>query len=379
MRQLLLPSTLAALALVPAAQAFEIAGDAWSMKIEPRIQSWLEIGSTSANSTDVDPFSGVVTDDAQSFNFRIRRARLYFKGSHQDGWNFEVEMNADNIASTSGGNAGNDVDFAKVYAGKTIESDGIEHNIWWGLYSAGDYGLTTTGAYSSAKLLFPNERTTKIIVPSTSGVGVGYSIAAGAFGGNLAISESDSKAAGADDDADLFIAARFYTSIDEEKMTGLTESFLGKDGFHHQLGVGINYEMQAGDTSQIAYGIDYLFHMDAWSAQAEFIGSSRDNGTAGNDTDGLAFNVQGGYALPQDNGTVIEPALRLTYVDADTDLDDEDGVLVGEGYASGLYIDAGANYYLDGHGNKFQLALQYFGAEGDGDGFVLRLAHALEF
>ncbi|MDA3962539.1 MAG: porin [Planctomycetota bacterium] len=370
--------TLAALAVIPTAHAFEIAGDAWAMKIEPRIQTWLEIGSTSIDSQDYDPFSGAATEDPQSLNFQVRRARLYFKGKHQEGWNFLVEVSADKIGGKDGSVDGTP-EFAKVRVGKDIESGDIEHSIFWGLFDGDDYGVTSNGAYSSAKLLFPNEKTTKLIVPSNTAVGIGYGLEAGAFGLTASITEGEDKSGVKDDDADLYFAARFFTSIDEDKMTGLTESFAGKDGFNHVLGVGLNYAMLAGDTSAIAYGIDYLFHMDAWSAQAELIGSSQDNGAGSNDTDGLAFNVQGGYALPQENGTVIEPALRLTYVDKDTDNDNESGALINEGKNSGIYVDAGVNYYLDKHNNKFQLALQYFGAEEDGDGFVLRLAHALEF
>ena len=93
--------TLAALAAIPTAQAFDVAGDGWELSIEPRIQSHIEFGATSdANGDDTDPWNGGTTDNPRDVNFFMRRARLYFKGKSDTGWGFSLAIDADHLGES---------------------------------------------------------------------------------------------------------------------------------------------------------------------------------------------------------------------------------------------------------------------------------------
>lgn len=371
--------TLAALAAVPAAQAFDIAGDGWDLSIEPRIQTRIEFASaTNANdSADYDIWAEANTDDPQAFNFYVRRARLYIKGKSDDGFFFGFTLRNDNIGRADAIDETNDnVEINDMFVGKEFESGDVSHSIQFGYDELGDAGPAAE-VDSSSKLLFPNARLSVFL--GNKAVGFQYGMQTSMFGLTAALGEAESKDFGLDDEADIYFAARVYTGLTEDMFLGKRmESFLGEEsgGLKHQAGVSLEWKELGGDDSAVSIGVDYLAHYDQLTGLAEVYSTSFDQA----DRDSLSFLVQGGYAIPLDNGNVVEPAARVTFIDNDTDDDNEAGVLDNEGGASGLYVDVGVNYYLDGHSNKLQAGLQsYSPEEGDGDAIAFRLAHQLDF
>ena len=180
---------------------------------------------------------------------------------------------------------------------------------------------------------------------------------------------------------DWQVGARFETGFSEAAtMKKLTESFLGKEGFHHLLGVAVGALLKAdtadndGEDNTIVFAADYSVHYDALTAVFDF-GFIEE-------TDNSGFSVAAGaaYAFPLEHG-VIEPALRLQLVD----LNEEDtmGAMSPSsnfGDDDGTYAEASLNYYMAGHSNKIQLAVStYSPEEGDGDAVGVRLQHQLNF
>jgi len=366
---------LAAVAAIPtAAQAFEVAGDGWNLAIEPRIQVRAEFGTASDGTNDYDPFTGTMSDDAQAWNFSVRRARVYFKGKSDEGFGFGLTMNMDKMGNKDG-NASNGFDLDDAYITKSMSSDNMKHQLKFGVEQWGDYGMRYVEA-SSSGYLFPNGRL-GVDGSSSETVGLSYSLAAPVFGIDAAIAESGSKTTGADDNSDLFVALRVSTSLKEEWATKIKESYLGKEGFGHVLSLAITSQDQGGDANTTNFGISYTVHYNQISALAEITMGTADNGAA--DTDHMSAVFQGGYAIPLASGKVFEPALRLTMLDNNTDNDDESAPLSGEGGDSGMYVDLGANYYIDGKSNKLQAGLQIFTAEDEGDGVIFRIQHQLDF
>jgi hypothetical protein len=235
---------------------------------------------------------------------------------------------------------------------------------------------------SSSTMLFPNGRLAAEFAGPRS-VGLDYHMSSPVFGISAGIADEADN-----DNNDWHLYARVWTGLTEEwTLAKRSESYLGKDGIGHQLGLGFDFKTDgtdedAGqgtvDDDESVFALDYLIHYNQITALLDLAFISR--GEADGDTSGLIATVQAGFALPQADGKVIEPAIRIQYVDQDDDEDEEMGVLDDEGGESGIYFDAGVNYYLDGHSNKFQAAIQvYAPEEGDGDAFVFRVGHQLDF
>lgn len=367
---------LAIFAAIPATQAFEIAGDGWTFAIEPRIQTRVEIGAVSdAAGDDADAFTGSTTDDPQAINFQVRRARLYMKGKSDTGWSFAFTLNNDKIARKGGAN-GSSLKVQDAYVGKKIKSGDMSHYIQFGFDEQGDFGSVAV-ADSSAKKLFPNGRLSAKLGQGSETVGFGYKLSTEMFGLTASISEGEDKTDGEDDAGDMYFAVRAFTGLGNgvKKRTG---SFLGKEGFEHEAGVSLDYYADSGDEAGMVIMLDYLVHYNEHSGLLEFGMSSWDN-AGGDSTDGSVLVAQYGYAMALASGMIIEPAIRLTMLDKNSDLD-EAGMLTNEGGDDGMYLDIGLNQYLDGHNNKLQYAVQYYSPEEeDGTGLIFRIQHQLEF
>lgn len=370
--------TLAALAMLPAgAHAFEIAAGDWELAIEPRIQTRIAVASASdAAGDDYDIWERRTTENPQAINFFLRRTRLYFKGGHSDGWKFNVTLQADNVGREDDRD-NDDVAVRYAWVGKKFERGDIDHYLQFGLDK---HTAVMADVDSSSKQLFPNGRLAEGYNGPRS-IGIDYALAAPAFGLRTGLADE-----AGDDNNDWHFYARVYTGLTETlTIHKRTESFLGKEGVGHQLGAGVDVKTDGSDATDgtedddfVQFTVDYLLHYHQLSALFDFV--LRDRGEAIGDNSGYIALVQAGWAVPRPSGHVVEPALRLTLVDNDDDNDDEMGVLDREGGDSGFYVDAGVNYYLDGHSNKFQLAVQiYSPEEGDGDAVAVRLNHQLDF
>jgi len=375
--------TLAALAAIPAAQAFEIDAADWELSIEPRIQSWIEFASVSdAAGEDFDPFEGATpppagNEDPTAINFQMRRVRLYFKGSHSDGWKFNITFMADHIGEEEDrDNTGVDVRYAWV--GKKISNGDIDHYIQFGVDKAGPI---IADPDSSSKQLFPNGRLTAGL-NGPRGMDLKYQVTAPVFNLMVDIAEQEDSGFPGSDNGDWWLSARAATGLKEEWQLGKrSESFLGKEGFAHEVGVGVGIRVDGSDDDDAAtvFGVDYNVHYNQLSGNFDFAYATRDTGPS-TDVTSMIVSAQAGYVVNPGEDLLYEPALRVQMVDADTDDDNEMGVLIGEGGASGIYVDAGLNAYVDGHHNKFQAAVQFYSPEdGDGDGFIFRLANQLDF
>ena len=366
--------SLAALALVPAAQAFEIdTGDA-SLSIEPRIQSRIEFASASdAAGNDYDIWDTTSTDP-QSVNMYIRRARLYFKGKAFDNIKFEATLYADEIGAVQRRD-GTGVDFRYATVGWEQKTDDMKHYVRFGLQKqtavAGDFD-------SSSKQLFPNGRLSASYAGPRS-VGLAYFLTAPMF--NLRVGLADEPDSTPTDNNDWHFFARIATGLKEDwALDKRSESFLGKEGFAHEVGLGFDIRSEGSDpdnnSGATVISLDYNVHYNQISGNVDLLLLDQDAGNVS----GQIFLVQGAYAVPLESGAVVEPALRFTLVDNDTDDDNELSVLEEEGGESGTYIDLGVNYYINKHNNKFQAGIQIFSAEdGEGDATVFRIGHQLEF
>ena len=377
--------TLAALAAIPTASAFDIAGEGWELSIEPRIQSRIEFASASdENGDDYDIWERSATDNPQAMNFYMRRARIYMKGKSEDGWKFNFTLSADNIGrSDDNGGASPAVRYAWV--GKEIKADDMKHFISFGL----DKHSSSLDKWdSSSKHLLPNGKLTDEFAGPRS-IGIDYKLSHPLFSVAVGLADEAEGASGDSENNDWYLYARVETGLKEEwTLAKRTESMLGKEGFGHLAGLGFDIKTDGSDAAAgsgvedddaFAINLDYLIHYNQITGLLA-INQTSYGDAFGDDLTSLAIIAQAGFAFPQDNGTVIEAAARISLIDNDTDEDEEQGVLDREGGDSGTYVDLGVNYYLDGHSNKFQAGIQiYSPEEGDGSATAFRIAHQLDF
>ena len=396
MRPTILLPTMAALLAVPTtASAFELAGDEWSLSFEPRIQSRIELASASdENGDDYDIWERSTTENPQAANFYLRRARLYMKGKHQDGWKFNITLSADNLGR--GGDAdGADPTVRYMWVGKDFKAEDMKHSVSFGL----DKHSSSLDMWdSSSKYLLPNAKLVEQYGGPRS-VGINYKLATPIFtiGAGIADEAEGLTFDGTDVDAgsnnnDWLFYARVETGLKEEwTLAKRSESYLGKEGFGHLAGLGFDIKTDGSDEAgagteagledddRMTINLDYLIHYNQITALFALAQTSFGD-AYGDDLSALGLVLQAGYAFPQDNGEVFEVAARISLIDNDMDEDEEQGVLDREGGDSGTYVDLGVNYYLDGHSNKFQAGVQiYSPEEGDGSATVFRLAHQLDF
>ena len=94
-----------------------------SIKFGIRLQSRVEIANASdSDGNDHDIQEDATTDDPQSINFFLPRARLYMKGKYGDGYKFQLTYMGDKIGR-KGANDRGDVGVRYATIGKEIKSD----------------------------------------------------------------------------------------------------------------------------------------------------------------------------------------------------------------------------------------------------------------
>ncbi len=366
----LVPSLAMVAAAMPSLTASEISvGNDVKLRVGLRLQSRVEFADVSNAAGDDASLSGTATDDADQFNMYLRRVRFGVSGSYQDDTRFNLTLMRDNLGRLTGESNNNmTADFAVRYAwvSHAVKSDDMTHTFKFGLdkpfFCAGDID-------SSSRMLFPTNR----VASALSGprrIGLSYVMTHPMVKLGVDLQDANGNA--------LWFSARAETSLNEEWKMRRTESMLGKEGFGHVLGIEVGLRTDDDgndDTDFVQFGIDYNVHFNNITANADFV--MRTWGDSDID-DQMIFSVQGGYAIPLESGHVVEPALRLSYIDFGDD--DPTGLPSFEAVNSGFQVDAGLNYYIKGHNNKLNFAVTHWSADkGDADKTIVRLQHQLNF
>ena len=375
-----------------------------SLRIGLRLQSQVVAASATAVDNagddigDMDIFEGQVypdgsDDDPQSVNIMFRRVRLSFAGTYKDDTFFTVIFDADN----TGRGRSRDINFNTTYlklGHRFHSSDELTHSLWIGQ----DFARFQPSAFQpTASLLFPNVRPIGFVGFNIPGVNLGlhYDVKTPLvhlFAGAVKLdgNEDASDPTTNSNNNDWAFYLRAEGAHDPDALLGrYAESFLGAEGAGYRAGLGVAIKQDGSDNDDGAWAIvaDCLIHYNQLTANLDFAYGVYDNaGDGGDDRKAMGFSAQAGWAIPLDNGLVVEPALRFSWIDLDTTLSDYGNAAIGgRGYTyehggSGTYFDLGFNTYFAGHSHKLQAALQFWSAaKGDADAVVFRLQHQLNF
>ncbi|TVR14112.1 MAG: hypothetical protein EA401_05220 [Planctomycetota bacterium] len=360
----------------PSAVASEIKTENLSVRFGVRLQSRIDIPAAVDNAAgDSVGLDGGAEE--YDFDMYMRRIRLAIRGTYMEDTNYNLTLSADNLGRNGDGdftetvrsNDRMDPTVRYAWVSHRIKSGDLTHTIKFGLDKP---WFVSSDTDSSSRTLFPNGRPLGGQFAGDRTVGLSYRLSAPMvnFGADIMPARNDSR--------NLQITARAETSLQEEWKMRRTESMLGKEGFGHVLGVevGTRTESETDDDGWFQFGIDYNVHWNNITANIDLI--VRNQETAGDSQTQFGFTAQAGYAIPLDTGHVVEPALRIGFFDYDEEGDI--GLATREDVDSGIQVDAGVNYYINGHNNKFQFAISHWSAdEGDAQKTVLRLQHQLNF
>lgn len=400
-----LSKTLSALALlgavIPAAHALSIKDDTVKLGVGIRVQTRATVAdSTGTSGEEYRVQDGTPNAVNDPLDFQVRRARLYLKIGYGDNWKGELAMNADDIDAEGSDSGSRNANVRYAWAQRTFASEGsdIKHQLQFGLFKP--YNNPTDGAMSSSRMLMPTGTlTAELVAPREVGIEYRFEhpmaiIALDLF--NNSESKDSSTADSADEAEGFYYGARAEFSFSKEWfLDKRAESYLGKEG--QGANIGVSYasntdEVDDTDTeTDSALGVDVLFWMNSITAYAEYRQATHSvdpfTGPAPDDVKSTVIVIQGGYAIPLENGCVVEPGIKVQLADFDTD-DDEEGAEYGDGDGenggSGTQVDIGLNYYLDGHNNKIQFAVQLWNGEENAagenaDATIIRLQHQLNF
>ena len=383
-------STVGALALAIAASpayAVAVKDDLVSVGIKGQLQVRAnllnDVNNTAGDSIEYD-----------SAIFSARRARFGLSAQMGDNWKANLIVRGGETVGLVAPGIADPISlfYANVYyTGKT---GSVAHEVGMGL----DKPFTSASSQSSTSYLLPTERITS--AGSTAGnfdprgYGVFYKLTGDFFAAGVSLMNGEN-AVNADGTADGITDGtavangqdKFTYTLRAEFAPGAglwakkMETYAGADG--HSLVIGAEYVNNMGndldeDTSWI--GIDVTGHLNGLSALAE-IKMLENEQPVGDSVKGQYIAIQAGYAFKLNSGYVVEPALRYSLIDNNTDTDEISSYgTVSENGGSGTQIDIGANWYWKGHNNKTQLALQLWSAEeGDADATVLRLQQNFAF
>ena len=402
-----------ALALVVAATpafAVSVKDDLVSVGIKGQLQLRANI----LNDVTYQPAGAAASysQDFDSVTFAARRARFGFSAKMGDNWKGNFIMRAGETAgispnATAGGQPSDSAAVTMYYANVyyTGKTGDIEHEVGMGL----DKPFTGESAISSSAYLLPTERVTSLN-STVRGYGVFYKMTGQFFALGVGLVNGENEVNAANGTAAAPIGAigesryngqdKFTYTVRAEIAPGAKlwtakkqESWAGKEGTQIVLGAEYVNNMgndSVGDSSW--YGVDLTGHWNNLSALIDYRQITNEFGggngalapTAANvieDVDSTALAIQAGWAFNLDSGYVIEPAVRYSMFDANTDNDNEaSNYGTGEYGGSGNSIDLGVNWYWKGHNNKTQLAYQMWSAEdGDGDASIVRLQQSFAF
>ena len=379
---------LAALATAPAAHALSVKDDDLSLGLKLQLQVRAEKSWADGRDGNRYNVSEAVRDsEPDDLDFYVRRARIGFAGTWKGEYKFAYLLRNDNQDKAGTTTAARTPQTHVAYLERLVkqESLGLEHGFKMGL----DYAFFNgaSAAFSSSSFLFPTERATGgMLAPRGAGVAYKLSSKMITWGVDVQNNTGDNVAtAGAGPIGDgsanqgegLFYGTRVqFVPFDSDEKGHMkpVESFLGKDGQGVLISAeyGINQNDNTGlDTTvnTTGYGLEVLGHLNAITALAEWRQTiaKYDNATADDNTNvSTAYIVQIGYALPMGD-QVLEPALRFTRLNAISQTPERSEYGSSEYGGSGYSYDVGVNYYIHGHSNKVQLALQHWRSEGGAD------------
>jgi hypothetical protein len=388
-------TTVAIIALAAAAPtvgAMDVEDKDLKLSLILNLQARAEVSRASdAAGGDYDIATGT-SGEPDTADFYLRRFRPGFKGVYQDHWKFAAILRADESDRTfnSGATAASQnrvVSVHQGYVGREFASGDVTHYVQLGM----DYAFFNHANSSNSTALMPAQRASQALLP-VRGTGAAYRVSAPIFrfGVDVQNNTGDSSASNGDESEGLCYTARL-------ELTGPGDLALKRfqETYFNQAGTGFIVGLEAGtnrddrnaagtsSTTITAYGVDAVFHHRGVNALAEIrrarIEVEPDAG-GGTDTDQQVMLAQLGYAFPAGE-VVLEPAIRYSRIDLDTDNDDETAPFGTADFgASGDQVELGVTCYFNGHGNKLQLAYTHWSAEaGDADADIVRLQHQLNF
>jgi hypothetical protein len=386
--------TLAALVLAPAANAVDINDADVKLGLSLQLQVRAEVSKAEdSTGASYNVAEGTVTQP-DAVDFYIRRGRFGLVGTYKDDVKFGFIVRADNedkkpATAGTGDVVGRALEVQQFYLGRDIKQGDLTHYIQAGL----DYAFFNgpSGVASSKTALFVNARATEnsaLLAPR--GVGVKYKLTAPHITWGFDIQNNTGDGANAADNGEgMCYTTRLHFSPEGEwKIATPTESFLGKDGkgvlVAIEYGKNVDNVVAATIVDTSAFGLEVYGHFDKVSALAEVRDVKTTEQVSETDVKARVWLLQAGYALPCPlvKGAIMEPALRYTKIDLDTEDDAETSLYGSAEYGnSGTQFDVGVNYYLDGKANtKFSLDYSNWSAEeGDAKAQIVRLQAQLYF
>ncbi|HAT12026.1 MAG TPA: hypothetical protein DCS97_15920 [Planctomycetes bacterium] len=367
--------TLAAIAAVPAAWGLDVTDADLKLGLTMQLQLRAEASLAEDNAgTKYSPAEGA--GDPDTADFYVRRARIGFTGMYKEKFKFAAVLNADNTDKTTSADASRGVKPHLLFVGTSFPcmlSDSIKHYVQFGLDDAAYNG--SQNIFSSRELLMPASRATGNLMKNR-GVGVKWMVTAPNVQGWIDIQNnsgdtSETTADTRDEGEGLWYSARLHLSPDGDwKIAKATESFLGASGKGVLVAIDGAFNdtdssaTASTDVSTMGYGLEVLGHFDAVTALAEF--RAQEQSGNGAHKDSVVYLLQAGYALPWKD-TVLEPALRISYIDLNKNDNNETDAFSANDYgASGTQLELGVNWYLNKHNNKIQAGWTNWDGEAAG-------------
>jgi hypothetical protein len=394
----LVPTLAAALAAPAATAASALMVDDNSVRLSAGAELQLRGEHASATAPTSGSWDPVLAQagEPDAFDFSIRRARIGLNGAYGSFWRFDVAIRADQV-DTEGYQTRRGLELYKAWVERVFPEGDLTHTLHGGL----DYAFFNRAASISPYYLLPEARPT-VALMAPRGVGVRYLMSGQVFDFGVDLMNSldpGRPAANAQHGDGLFYSARLeYSALDGPK-PAYRESWAGEQGqgLLLALDVGLDHNDHGTpgvETNAVGYGIEAVGHFDQFSFLTElrFLRMRFASLVGGPETyrNQRVFCIQGGWAIPlSSQGMALEPAMRLSLIDFDTDNDHEvvpyDGGASNPGPDSewgdsGRQIDFGLNLYFNGHGNKLQFSVAHWDAEaGNASATIIRIQQQLYF
>ncbi len=366
-------------------------------KTQIQVRAQFGAAGTTTTGADYNPFNGAV-GDTETARFSVRRARFGAEAKNTTGWSAVFQIRAGERADAVAGGiapAAAKARAAELYYAnvtKVFKADGYEIDIHGGL----DKPFNAESSISSSGYLMamdrPNAHWTEVRDVGIGSKGLFAEIVRAGFdiqnnqGANNQDANSDANG--------LFTSFRVEFAPGKQYMPSKKlESWAGQEGQH--IVIGFDYQNDADrlttvgandqKTSVQTIGPDVLVHFDGLTALADLrmrtTKVENQTGASPADVKGQVYTVQAGYAFPFEQGFAIEPALRISKIDLNKDVDGDNSGTIDQGEyrtnRSGNELTFGVNAYWNGHANKTQLSYTSFTGEEGNAGTEKMKAHII--
>lgn len=333
-----------------------------------------------ANKPDPDPAKHEKTND---LNLMLRRGRIWLDGVFQDDLHFHFQLRADTVGSSDSGGT-RDAEILYWFSDYRFWHD----DAWAQKVRVGRFcrAFAIASYDSNGTLLLPTQRPSACFDVDAQAIGVSWLMEGPQLYAEAGVAEGEGTALTDSDDWWLYARGQ-YTLIGSYHAGSRTETFLGAEGTDLLLGCGVARRLDGNDDGDASTTLvaDTLLHLDRWSACLDLVYRHQEQGSQAT-ADQYLISLQAGYAIPLASGRILEPAVRLARVDLDTADGSERTAYVKEGLdpatgqGSGWHADVGLNWYLVKHTHKIQFDLEVYRPEaGDGDAFIARIQHQIQF